>query len=106
MIANDKPTIGKDIYTMLGSQDCPHALEKMKMLKSGVYHYKDGVNDVQFTLQYDKDGTRRTWFPRKQICNRFYMKYRDQLSTEDWKEYFNDSNFGGIIGNEYRYPVD
>jgi hypothetical protein len=103
---DDKPTIGKDIYTMLGSQDCPHALEKMKMLKSGVYHYKDGVNDVQFTVQYDKDGTRRTWSPRKQISNRFYMKYRDQLSTEDWKQYFKDSNFGGIIGNEYRYPVD
>jgi hypothetical protein len=99
---DDKPTIGKDIHTMLGEQTCPHALEKMKMLKTGIYHYKDGIHDVKLTVQYDKDGTTRTWNPRKQICNKFYMNYRDKLTSEDWMEYFNDSDFGGIIGNEFR----
>jgi hypothetical protein len=95
--------IGKDIYTTLGNQHCPHAVEKMNMLKEGTYHYKDGTHDVTLNVQYDKDGTVRTWIPRKNICNRFYMTYQSQLSTDGWKEYFKDSNFGGIIGNENRY---
>lgn len=97
---NDKPCIGKDIHIMLGNQNCPHAIEKMNMLKTGVYHYKDGIHDVKLTVQYDNDGRTRTWNPRKQICNRFYMNYRNQLTSEDWIRYFRMSGFGGIIGNE------
>ena len=102
---NDMPFIGKDIYTMLGNTKCPHAIEKMNMLKEGIYHYKDGTHDVKLVVQYDSDGTKRTWSPRKNICNRFYMNYRDKYPDSTfWMDYFNDSSFGGIIGNEKQYP--
>eukprot|EP00912_Choanoflagellata_sp_UC4_P001488 UC4_evm1s937 len=100
---DDKPSIGKNIYMMLCNQKCPHAIAKMRMLKEGKYHYDDGTHDVTLTVQYDWDGTIRTWSPRKSICNKFYRTYFDECSCDDfWMEFFQDSDFGGIIRSKTR----
>jgi len=93
--------IGKDIHTQLVERKCPHAIQKMNMLIEGTYHYKDETQDIKLAVQYNKDGSIRTWMPRKSICNKFYKTYQDDYDADFWTNYFKvNPKFGGIIDNE------
>merc|ERR1711937_909090 len=84
---------GSSVITYMIANDCPNAIDKMKMLRTGVY-YKEHETEgrMRFVIQYitkSIDGGKPKgkivrWNPTKSTCNAFYMKYYDR--SQDVKE--------------------
>jgi hypothetical protein len=110
---------GHSIIEYMIQNHCVNILEKIKMLRTGVYYkeYTDEEGKTEkkrFILQYfysTKDGKKKgniiRWNPTKSTCNRIYNKYYDRdQSVKDrkklWKKVFRGcKDFGGVVGKEH-----
>ena len=106
---------GMDIIRFMIDQHCPNAIDKIQMLRTGVYYREHNGESKRFVIQYitksigggKKKGKVIRWNPTKSTCNAFYMKYYDRNQDikerkKIWKKVFKGCHdFGAIIGKEY-----